>query len=169
MVALTRPRPLAETDNRDDFDCGRESMNNWFRRNGWRNHITGMSRLSVISGPQANSVIGYVTLSAAQIERDHLPKPEQRNRPDPVPAFLLGQLAVDLRHQGFGHAVSLVLHALTTSLHASREIGCFGVLTHPLDDDVRQFYACFGFIDLPGDQKRSMIVRMKDLEFNGFG
>ncbi len=46
----------------------------------------------------------------------------------------------------------------------SREIGCFGVLTHPLDDDVRRF----GFEDLPGDPNGAMIVRMIDLEQNGF-
>ena len=32
----------------------------------------------------------------------------------------------------------------------SEEIGCFGVVTHPLDDDVRHlFYRRFGFHDLP--------------------
>ena len=50
----------------------------------------------------------------------------------------------------------------------SKDIGCFGVLTHPLDDAVRLFYRDFGFEDLPFDPKRSMIVRIADLVYNGF-
>ena len=62
-----------------------------------------------------------------------------------------------------------MLFALTTAVRLSNDIGCFGVLTHPLDDGVRAFYARFGFETLPFDPKRSMIVRIVDLEHNGFG
>ena len=47
--------------------------------------------------------------------------------------------------------------------------GCFCVLTHPLDDDVRALYAAFGFEDLPFDPGRSMAVRIADLARSGFG
>jgi hypothetical protein len=42
------------------------------------------------------------------------------------------------------------------------------VLTHPLDDSVRAFYSRFGFETLPFDPKRSMVVRIVDLERSGF-
>ncbi len=127
-----------------------------------------MSRTSVVCNVARDGVAGYVALSTAQIERAFLPKPAQRDRPDPVPAILLGQLAVDRHYHGLGYARSLMWFALTTALRFSRDIGCFGVLTHPLDDRVRAFYARFGFEDLPGDPGHSMIVRMADLECNGF-
>jgi hypothetical protein len=41
------------------------------------------------------------------------------------------------------------------------------VLTHPLDDEVRAFYRRFGFEDLPGDPRRCVAVRIKDLLHNG--
>jgi len=103
-------------------------------------------------------------LSAAQIERAFLPKPQQRHRPDPLPVTLLGQLAVDKAYQGQGHAASLLLFALKTALRASQHIGSLGVITHPLDDDVRRFYARWGFQDLPYDPRRAMLVRMVDLQ-----
>ena len=112
-------------------------------------------------------IIGYVTLSAAQIEREFLAKAHQRNKPDPVPATLLGQLAIHKAWQGRGHARSLLLFALTTALRASREIGSFGVLTHPIDEEIRQFYHRWGFQDVPFDPRRSMIVRMIDLQKSG--
>jgi hypothetical protein len=52
-------------------------------------------------------------------------------------------------------------------LRASRDIGSFGVITHPIDDQVRAFYAKWGFQDLPFDPRRAMIVRMVDLEISG--
>jgi GNAT superfamily N-acetyltransferase len=122
-----------------------------------------VSRANVIVDAASGRIAGYVTLSAAQIERAFLPKSQQRNRPDPVPATLLGQLAVDKDFQGHGHAASLLLFALRTALVASETVGSMGVITHPLDDGVRGFYARFGFQDLPFDPRRAMIVRMVDL------
>jgi hypothetical protein len=57
-----------------------------------------------------------------------------------------------------------LLFALRTALRASREIGSFGVITHPVDDRVRGFYGRWGFEDLPFDPRRAMIMRMIDLE-----
>lgn len=164
MTAVTPPRPLVESDDPAHFDCGRESLNAWFRRHAWGNHVSGVSRVNVIADAGSGRIVGYVTLSAAQIERAFLPKPQQRNRPDPVPVTLLGQLAVDRDYQGQGHASSLLLFALRTALNASRTVGSMGVITHPLDDDVRGFYARWGFQELPFDPHRAMLVRMVDLQ-----
>jgi predicted N-acetyltransferase YhbS len=169
MAVFTPPRPLAADDDTAAFDCGRDALNNWFRRHAWRNQELGVSRTTVIGDAEAGSIVGYVSLSTAQVERAWLPKAQQRNRPDPLPAVLLGQLAVDLRRQGQGIARSLMFYALTTAVRLSGLVGCFCVLTHPLDDDVRALYAAFGFEDLPFDPARSMAVRIADLVRSGFG
>lgn len=127
-----------------------------------------MSRTSVMSELATGAIVGYVTLSAAQIERAYLPKSAQRNRPDPIPVVLLGQLAVDQRQHGNGYAKSLMLFALTTAVRLSKDIACFAVITYPLDDEVRAFYVHFGFETLPFDPKRNMIVRIADLIHSGF-
>ena len=167
MAEITPPRPLAEADDRNRFDCGRESMNQWFRRHAWANHAAGLSRVNVVRDAATGHVVGYVTLSAGQIERASLAKPLQRNKPDPVPATLLGQLAIHRDHQGRGYARSLLLFALRAALRASHDVGSIGVFTHPLDDAARAFYAHWGFADLPFDPRRPMIVRMVDLERSG--
>jgi ribosomal protein S18 acetylase RimI-like enzyme len=160
---MTPPRPLVADDNRDLFDCGRDSLNTWFRRHAWANQVSGASRVNVIADDPSGQVVGYVTLSAAQIERAFLPKSQQRNQPDPVPVFLLGQLAVDIKYQRQGHAQTLLLFALEASLRAAEVVGCVGVITHPLDDGVRGLYGKWGFQDLPFDPRRAMLVRMVDL------
>ncbi len=167
MAAVTPPRPLAENDDRSKFDCGRDSLNNWFHQRAWANHVACVSRTNVICDEGTGEIAGYVTLSAAQIERAYLLKPHQRNKPDPVPVTLLGQLAIHKNHQGQGRARSLLLFALKTAIRASREIGSFGVITHPIDDSVRASYRRWGFQDLPGDPRGAMIVRIIDLEASG--
>lgn len=167
MAGVTPPRPLAEIDDRDRFDCGRESLDHWFHRHAWANQAAGSSRTNVICDADTAEIVGYVTLSAAQIERAFLPKSQQRNKPDPVPVTLLGRLAIHKDHQGLGHARSLLLFALRTALRASREIGSFGVITHPIDDRAREFYRRWGFQDLPFDPRGAMIVRMIDLQRSG--
>ena len=129
---------------------------------------SGVSRTSVVCDTASGAIVGYVSLSTAQIERAFLPKAAQRTQPDPLPAILLGQLAVDQRHHGRGYARDLVWFAFAISVRFSKEIGCFGVLTHPLDDQMRAFHRRFGFEELPGDPQRAMIVRMVDLQRNGF-
>lgn len=169
MAGLNPPRPLEATDAVEQFDCGRESMNHWFRHHAMRNQQANISRTTVFTEATTGAVVGYVTLSAGHIERDYLPKASQRNRPENIPIVLLGQLAVDKRFQGRGFARQLLFYALKTCVALSKEIGCFGVLTHPLDEEVRAFYRRFGFEELPGDPHRAMIVRIRDLEKSGFG
>ena len=168
MAGLTPPRPLTAEHDRHTFDCGRESLNQWLRRHAWRNQLSGVSRVNVVCDSDSGAIAGYVSLSAAQIERAHLAKAAQRNQPDPIPALLLGQLAVDMRYQGRGCARSLMYFALTTAVRFAGDIGCFCVLTHPLDDVVRDFYREFGFENLPFDPRASMAVRIIDLEKSGF-
>jgi predicted N-acetyltransferase YhbS len=169
MGEINPPRPLLESDDRALFDCGRESLNSWFRRHALPNHLSGASRVSLLCAAGSNAIVGYVALSAGQIERAYLPKSRQRNQPDPLPVTLLGQIAVDRRFQGQGHGTSLMLFALTTALKASEVIGSMGVITHPLDDELRTLYGKWGFEDLPFDPHRAMVVRMVDLRGNGFG
>src|SRR3984893_17255254 len=158
MAEITQARPLSEEDERSQFDCGRDSLNSWFRRHAWHDHVSGISRISVICDDGTGSFVGYVMLSAAQIEREFLAKAHQRNKPDPVPATLLGQLAVDKAYHGQGHARSLLHFALPAPRRASREVGSFGVLTHPIDEQIRAFYKRWGFEDVPFDPRRSMIL-----------
>lgn len=167
MADYLPPRPIADTDDIFEFDCGRDALNTWLRQHSLRNQATGASRTTVICAAQTGLIAGYVSLSTAQIERGHLPKRLQRNMPDPIPAVLLGQLAVNKQDQARGLAASLLYYAFRTTIRIAEEIGCFTLLTHPLDEDVRAFYRKFDFADLPGEPHRAMYVRVKDMTKNG--
>jgi predicted N-acetyltransferase YhbS len=68
-----------------------------------------ISRITVVCDAETGAIVGYVTLSAGHIEREYLPKSAQCNRPEHLPIFLLGQLAVDRKVRGNGYARSLLL------------------------------------------------------------
>ena len=87
----------------------------------------------------------------------------QRNIANPVPVTLLGQLGVDRDFQGFGHAASLIRFALVAAVRASTQVGSFGVITQPLDEELQDFYAKWGFQALPLVPGRTMIVRMSSI------
>jgi predicted N-acetyltransferase YhbS len=159
---------LQAHDGRGTFDCGRPSLNAWFQRHAWANHVSGITRTNVICDQDTGFVAGYVGLSAGQIERAFLPKAQRRNKPDPIPITLLGQLAIATTHQGQGHAKSLLAFALRSAVAAADHVGSYAVITHPLGDQVRAFYARFHFEDLPGDPKRAMFVRISELAATGF-
>jgi GNAT superfamily N-acetyltransferase len=163
MVKISAPRPLAQTDNRADFDCGHAVLNYWFQRHAWGNEKVSASRTYVIMDEDAGRVAGYVTLATGQIEREFLHKAKQRNMPDPVPVIVLGQLAIDQAYQGQGLGADLLRFALELAMTISTAIGAAGVLTHPLYPEVAAFYERWGFTRLDEDPKGSMFVRMKDL------
>lgn len=163
MAAVAPPRPLAESDDRAAFDCGRDSLNAWFRRHAWANQASGVSRINILADRATGKIVGFVTLSASEIERAYLPRTQQRNQPERLPVTLLGELAVDRGWQGQGHATSLLQFALRTALEAANMIASIGIITHPLDDGLRRLYAGWGFQDLPFDPRHAMIVRMVDL------
>ncbi|SEA42186.1 hypothetical protein SAMN05660964_01569 [Thiothrix caldifontis] len=131
-------------------------------------HQLGVSRTNVICDTGSGKVTGFVSLTAAEICREFLPESEQRNRPRTVPAILLGQLAVDPEYQEQGLEKSLLFFAFRTAVQISEQIGCGCVITHPLDDSVRTFSGTVGFRTSPFDRNRSMVVRIKDLQQNGF-
>ncbi|WP_373543748.1 GNAT family N-acetyltransferase, partial [Chamaesiphon sp.] len=94
-------------------------------------------------------VIGYYCLSSAAIDRIELPKAKQRNMPDPIPAALIGRLAVDLRYQGRKIGLSLLQDALDRIITASQSIGVAYILVHALDDGAKRFYEVNGFVAIP--------------------
>ena len=167
-MGISPPRPLQEKDAIAHFDCGQSSLNKWLKNHAWPNQLTGVSRTNVIVDTVTGDVVGFVTLSSGAIERGHMPRKDRHGKPDPIPVTLLGQLAIDQNYRGQSLGTSLLFFALKTAKAMSEKVGSFGVLTHPLNDDSREFYLKYGFVDIPHDPHGAMLLRMKDIEASGF-
>ena len=68
----------------------------------------------------------------------------RRNMPDPVPAALLGRLAIDQGWQGRGLGTALLRDAVLRVIGAAGTIGVRALLVHAISDEAKAFYERWG-------------------------
>lgn len=146
-----RPRPITPADDTAAFESGEPALDRYLADRALVNHVAGFARCYVSVEPATNRVVAYYTLSAVAIEHAQLPGRVRRNAPNPVPAVLLGRLAVDRRAQGSGLGRFLVRDAIVSTLAAADRIGVRLLLVHALHEHVASFYAKLGFRPSPTD------------------
>ncbi len=146
-----RPRPIQADDDVSDFASGEVSLDRYLVDRALANHVSDIARCYVCTDADSGRVIGYYTLSAVAVEHADLPGRARRNAPDPVPAVLLGRLAVDRRAQGLGLGRSLVRNAILATLAAADRIGVRLLLVHALHGEVSAFCEAVGFRKSPTD------------------
>ena len=137
-------RLLRPGDDRSTFDSGNTDLNRFFRQfagqNQFRHHI-GATYVAV----DDEGIAGFVTVAAAQIEIEDLPKTRKKKLPRyPLPVLRLARLAVDgsAHRRGVGN---LLLRAVFQIAHEIAEsVGCLGVVVDAKPDAVR-FYERYGF------------------------
>jgi ribosomal protein S18 acetylase RimI-like enzyme len=145
--------PLSRAHDREGFDCGEPSLDDFLARYARQNQDQGISRTYVATRPGANKVEGYFTLSTGSVAIRDLPEGERRRLPKyPVPVVHLGRLAVDRSAAGRGLGERLLVEALRTSLRAAETVGAFAVEVVAKNDAARAFYAKFGFASLEDDR-----------------
>lgn len=167
MTRLRPPRPIAADDPVDAFSCGDVALDDWLRQRAKRNEAHGSSRTFVTMTAE-HDLAGYYCLAAAALPRTQAPGRVRRNAPDPIPAIVLGRLAVDERFQGATVGQNLLRDAIRRTLAAADVIGATVLLVHAANDRARAFYEHFGFESSPADAMQLMLP-LRDARHNGFG
>jgi GNAT superfamily N-acetyltransferase len=144
MGSVNSPVPLNRDHRTTGFDCSIASLNEWLLRRALKNDYTGGSRTYVVC--DGNQVVGYYAIAAGSIARGEAPGPIRRNMPDPIPALILGRLAVDHRHQGAGIGQGLLKDALARSINVSEQVGARVLVVHALNAKAEAFYLKHGFV-----------------------
>lgn len=144
----------------EDFDCGTAVLNEWLQTKALHNQHAGSSRTWVVL--DGRLVVAFYTSSTAVLMRRHATKRAARNQPDPLPAVLLGRLAVDTKYQGRGLAAALLKHFVLKSLEVAELTGVRLLLVHAKNDTARRFYVRHGFEPSPVDDLTLMLL-VKDL------
>lgn len=96
-------------------------------------------------------MVAYYTLAAGAVGHDNAPGWAKRNMPDPLPAIVLGRLAIDSKHQGKGIGKHLLRDAMQRALESASQIGVRVFIVHAIDEEAVSFYVPFGFRRFPTD------------------
>lgn len=155
---------LCSTHNRDDFDCGKELLNNYLKTQAGQDVKRKLSACFVLAEKETNKIKGYYTLSNSSIPLNYFSESIRKKLPKSyvtIPVTLLGRLAIDKKFQGMGIEKILLLDALKRSWETSQEIGSFAVVVDPMDKEAESFYKKYDFLKLPDSEK--MFIAMKTL------
>ncbi len=147
---------------RDQFDCGKESLNNYIQKNVTKDVKNGTCTCFIIKNKD-KEVIGYYTLSTESIPIEDAPPQFQRKiKYQYVPVILLGRIAIDKNHFGKGLGKFLLVNSLIRSLDVARNhVGAVAVIVDPIDEEAKQYYLKFGFMLLPDSGR--MFISMKTI------
>ncbi|CCU71708.1 GNAT family N-acetyltransferase [Thalassolituus oleivorans] len=147
---------LKADHNKSAFSCGNAALNNYIRRQAKQDETRNVARVYVATNQDTpNEIIGFYTLSNLAIDLSTLPLHLLKKLPKhPLPAVLLGRLAVVDNHQGEGVGALLLADAIKRVLEVSQHVGVYAVVVDAIDDQAARFYQHFGFKKLATDHNR---------------
>jgi ribosomal protein S18 acetylase RimI-like enzyme len=139
--------PLNRNHNRAAFNCGIDSLDRYLKHQANQDMKRRISRVFITHGPQDKTrVLGYYTLSTLSIELSVLPNKIARKLPrHPIPAALIGRLAVDISTHGKGIGKILLSNAIKRTLAVRDDIAIYAMVVNAINDEAESFYKRYGF------------------------
>ena len=152
--------PLARHHDRQAFRCGVEALDRYLKQQARQDISRRISRVFIARDPgEQNRVLGYYTLSGLSIDLSVLPELIARKLPrHPIPAALLGRLAVDLDARGRGIGRLLLANAIRRTLAVSEQIAIYAMVVDAIDQRAVDFYRRHGFSPLVGAERRLFLA-----------
>lgn len=140
---------LNKSHDRQSFNCGSETLNQFLIRTA-RQHIQkGISRTFVlVDTEQPKTIIGFFTLSICEVQTEKLPPQLAKKYPTKVPGVKLARLAVtqDWQRQGIGEI--LMLEGMKRALVIAENAGVIGLFVDAKDEEAKAYYQRYGFVSL---------------------
>jgi ribosomal protein S18 acetylase RimI-like enzyme len=151
-----RIEPLGPGHDRTAFSCGNAVLDRYIREQATQDTRRNVARVFVAVTPdRPERIAGFFTLSATSVAASDLaPELAKRLPRYPIPAALIGRLAVDISFARRGLGSILVADAIGKAIAATENLAITVVVVDPIDDAARAFYAAFGFRGLEGEQRR---------------
>ena len=148
---MLRFEPLQRHHNREGFHCGEVALDYYLRTTARQHASKGLSKTFVaVNDDNPDTVIGYFTLTIAEIGADLLPPAQRRQLPDSaLPVIKLARLAVDRNYRGQGIGGILLFEALQRAASAQGLIAAVAVLVEAKHPRAAAFYAHYGFVAAP--------------------
>lgn len=150
-----RVEPLGPHHDRNAFSCGEPALDDYLRNHAGQDSRRNVTSVFVAVGDDPATIIGYYTLSAASFSRDDLPEALARKLPRyPIPAALIGRLAVDKRFRGQLYGRFLLINAFERIMRASEALAVHAIVVEAKDEMAEAFYGRYGFEAFSGQSRR---------------
>jgi len=145
LTELRRPALLdPRRHDREQFDSGEPPLDEWLRRYDGQNRRHDTAATWVIADAN-NIVVADASVAMTGIDRSAAPEVLAKGAPDPVPALLLGRLAVDQRYSSLGIGTTLATHVLATAVELNEKAACRAVVVTALTERARTWWERLGF------------------------
>jgi predicted GNAT family N-acyltransferase len=130
------------------FDCGIAELNEYLARRATQDRKRNVSQVYVLVDTDTpDKVLGYYTLSAAQVDTEQLSERERRRLPRyPIPCFRMGRFAISQDVQGQALGKRLLGCAVDRCLHARQEVAAYALIVDAKGAHAKSFYEHFGFV-----------------------
>ena len=126
-------------------------LDEWLHRYAGQNRRRDTAATWVIADPD-DVVVAYASVAMTGIDRSAAPDALAKGAPDPVPALLLGRLAVDQRYAGLGVGTALAAHVLATAVELNEKAACRAVVVTAINEQARTWWERFGFHPFAPDE-----------------
>lgn len=158
---LNPPALLTKDHDRNSFDCGVSSLNDYLKKYALQNQKRHAARTYVAT--RGNRIVGYYSLAYGSVSLEDVPQSIKSGLPrHPIPIILLARLGVDSTEKGHGLGAALLKDALLRTIQAAEIAGLRAMLVHAKDDSAKHFYQKFGFQPSPVDAYH-LFLRLSDI------
>jgi ribosomal protein S18 acetylase RimI-like enzyme len=149
-------KALAAHHIKASFKCGVPALDRYLQQNASQDIKRHVAATFVLTEEEDETVIGYYTLAAANIEINKLPTDMIKKLPKYplLPATLLGHLAVNEQHRRKKLGELLLVDALKRALQLSNEIASMAMIVDAKNIDAVLFYKRYGFIQFADDENK---------------
>ncbi len=134
--------------DRQAFTCGVAELDEYLHRFAVQQSKKGIAVVRVlIDTDMPKTILGYYSLSAAQIDAVQMDETTQKKLPRyPVPCFRLGRLAAHSAHHGRGLGRLLIGCAVERCLEARKYVAAYALVVDAKGEKAKAFYEHYGFM-----------------------
>lgn len=156
-LAISRWDEFAPTKlERSSFSCGSAELDRWlveFAGQAWRRRDAVPFLLHL-----GREICGFYTLSAGSVRRNDHPTRWSRGAPDPIPTFLIGRMAVDVRYQRRGIGSEMLRDAIQRACRSRDFVGARSLHVAAMSREAVAFYEHWGFAESEVSPRLLMLI-----------
>ena len=142
------------------FNCEEPSLNAFLSKFARQADELNSARTWVYLDKKQKRIAGYLSLSNTSLEKADA-SPTIRSYTNPIPALLIGRLAVDKNYQKQGLGEKLLMFGFAKANELNKISAIQAIVVDTLNENAENFYLRYGFVKIGASNK--MIISMKGL------